>query len=96
MMQCNTYTFDICSGVENIQAGIGTQAGILIKDIVTFLVGLTWAFAINWKLALTASALLPIMSFLGYINITVRFLLFFLTYIASYALYLYIIVGKKI
>ena len=70
------YVIFFGSGVENIQAGIGTQAGILIKDVVTFIVGLMWAFFINWKLALTASALLPIMSFLAFINITVRFCLF--------------------
>ena len=46
-------------GLENIQAGIGIQAGALIRDVSTFLVGIGLAFFINWKLAAVSFAILP-------------------------------------
>ena len=46
-------------GLENIQAGIGIQAGAIIRDVSTFLVGIVLAFFINWKLAAVSFAILP-------------------------------------
>ena len=57
--------FSTHRGIENVQAGIGTQAGVLIKDVTIFLVGIVWAFFINWKLAFVVFTLLPIVSVLG-------------------------------
>ena len=61
----------VCRSIENIQAGIGIQAGNVIRDITTFLFGIVWAFFINWKLALVVLVLLPIVSTLGGLNILV-------------------------
>ena len=58
-------------GIENIQAGIGTQTGVLIKDVTIFLVGIVWAFFINWKLAFVVFTLLPIVSVLGGLSVSV-------------------------
>lgn len=59
------------SGIEQIQAAIGIQAGNVIRDGSGFLIGIVWAFAINWKLTLVTAVLLPIVSFLGFLNISV-------------------------
>ena len=59
--------------MENIQAGIGTQAGVLINDITIFLFGIVWAFFINWKLAFVVFTLLPVVSVLGGLGVTVSF-----------------------
>ena len=61
--------------MENIQAGIGTQAGVLIKDITIFIVGIMWAFFINWKLAFVVFTLLPVVSVLGGLGVSVSFLI---------------------
>ena len=63
--------FSTHRGIENIQAGIETQAGVLIKDVTIFLVGIVWAFFINWKLAFVVFTLLPIVSVLGGLNVSV-------------------------
>ena len=60
-------------GIENIQAGIGDQAGLMIRDISTFVGGMLWAFLLNWKLAIVVSALLPLVSMLSGLNIKVIF-----------------------
>ena len=43
----------------------------MIRDGVTFLFGTAWAFVINWKLALVVVMLLPILSVLAGLKITV-------------------------
>ena len=58
--------------IENIQAGIGIQAGYLLRDVITFLFGIVWAFTISWKLTLAVLVLLPIVSVLGGLNISVQ------------------------
>ena len=58
-------------GIENIQAGIGTQAGLLIRDVTIFLVGIVWAFFINWKLAFVVFTLLPVVSLFGGLSVSV-------------------------
>ena len=60
-----------CRGTENIQAGIGDQAGLMIRDVSTFLGGILWAFFINWKLALVVFALLPVVSVMSAFNVKV-------------------------
>ena len=57
-MECKI-AFSAHRSLENIQAGIGIQAGGLIRDVSTFLVGIVWAFFINWKLAAVSIAILP-------------------------------------
>lgn len=77
-------------GIENIQSGIGPQAGNIIKDITTFLVGIVWAFTINWKLALVATTLLPIVSLLGSLHLLVLCLC-----IRSITKMKYVLIGLK-
>ena len=62
-----------CRSIENIQAGIGIQAGNMLREITTFLFGIVWAFTISWKLTLAVLVLLPIVSVLGGLNISVKF-----------------------
>ena len=59
-------------GIENIQAGIGTQAGLVIRDLSIFVGGIFSAFIINWKLALVVFTLFPVLSLLGGLNLRVR------------------------
>ena len=59
-------------GIENIQAGIGTQAGLLIQDISIFISGIVWAFFINWKLAFVVLTMLPVLSVAAGLNVRVR------------------------
>ena len=75
----NTYIYSLLTkscfftyrGVENIQAGIGDQAGLMIRDVSIFLGGLLWALFINWKLTIVMFSLLPLVSVLSALNIKV-------------------------
>ena len=82
----------ICSNrsIENIQAGIGTQAGNVIRDVTTFIVGIVWAFTINWKLSLVVLTLLPFVSILTGIHALV-YIIFELS-----IFYCYIIIATEI
>lgn len=67
----HNYCVSFYRGIENIQSGIGIQAGNFLKDVTIFIVGIVWAFVINWKLALVLLTLFPIVSFLGGLSIMV-------------------------
>lgn len=71
-MYTSALLYPACRGIENIQAGIGVQAGNFLKDITIFVIGIVWAFFISWKLALVLLTLFPIVSFLGGLSISVR------------------------
>ena len=57
--------------IENIEAGIGIQAGNMLRDVALFFIGIMWAFTINWKLALVVLSLLPVVSFFAGVHIVV-------------------------
>ena len=63
----------ILRSIDNIQEGIGIQAGNVLRDLTTFIFGIVLAFTISWKLALAVIALLPFLSLLAALNIAVCF-----------------------
>ena len=65
------YCYVHTRSIENIQAGIGIQVGIMLSDVTVFITGIVWAFTINWKLALVVLTLFPVLTFLSGVNIVV-------------------------
>ena len=68
----NCYISTSNRSIDSIQEGIGIQLGNLLTDLSTFIVGIGLGLFVNWKLALSVVVLLPFLSLLAALNVTVR------------------------
>ena len=68
-LDCHTHTHTHThtrSDIEKIQSGIGDKLALFIQYITTFLAGFVIAFAINWKMALVVSVMLPLLTVMAF------------------------------
>lgn len=68
----NFITVSLSSDVEKIQAGIGDKVALFLQYMTTFLTGFVIAYAINWKLALVISVMLPLLTITAFMIAKVR------------------------